>query len=415
MTLQTSYPLNRAVPLQAGYRVECLQGLEAVRSYLPMWEELSQAASEPNVFYAPWGLLPALEHLAGDRRVELLFLWRETGTAGPVLDGLVPLRVSGCALLPIARLYRHRYCFSVVPLVRAGRERAVLDALLGWLQAQRRRYPLLLLRDLPAEGPLAEALREALAASGRQFFEGLHSERALLQLGSDAEHYLERNFSARRLKEYRRLGRRLGELGELRIRRLQAGDEDLEAWLEAFVALEAKGWKGRLQSALGSRAETRRYFEAVVRGAHARGQLLMLELSLDGRPLAMRCDFLAPPGAFAFKIAYDEEFARFSPGVLLELEAIRVLHELKAQGLHWVDSCSAPDDQTSNRLWMERKRLGTFKLSSGTLLADLWISFYPHAKRLKDWLKRRKELGCLTLVASSATEEVMPVLVLAGL
>ena len=44
------------------------------------------------------------------------------------------------------------------------------------------------------------------------------------------------------------------------------------------------------------------------------------------RAIAMKCNLRAGDGAVAFKIAYDEAYARFSPGVLLEIEQIERLH-----------------------------------------------------------------------------------------
>ena len=80
-----------------------------------------------------------------------------------------------------------------------------------------------------------------------------------MKLGGDAEEYLERALSSKERREYRRRRNRLAELGDLRIRALQPSGEDLAAWLAAFVKLELKGWKGKSQSALGSRPESRRY------------------------------------------------------------------------------------------------------------------------------------------------------------
>ncbi|MDV7212389.1 GNAT family N-acetyltransferase [Azotobacter beijerinckii] len=395
MTPRKVFDLDATAPFYGGYRIVLARSPEAIGPCLEGWEALAREAAEPNVFYSPWALLPALEHLVGDKRFTLLFLVRQGGAEeGPVLDGFFPLfEPSGCGLLPrtVARMFRHRYCFSVTPLVRGGREPAVMRAFLRWLHAHRRQYPLLLLRDAPADGPLAAALRTALAKEGLRCHEGARRSRALIEPGDDAERYLERAVSAKRRKEYRRLGRRLAELGDLRLRVLQPRGEDLQAWLSAFLALESKGWKGESRSALGCRMACRRYFEAVATAAYARGQLMMLELSLDRRPLAMLCDFLAPPGAFSFKVAFDEDYAQYSPGALLELECIRLLHALKDQGVQWMDSCAAPEGGLSNSLWLERKPLCTFVLSSGSPLADLWIDLYPYGKRLKGWWKRRQE------------------------
>ncbi len=379
----------------AGYQVVVARSAEQAAAYLAAWEALAGAASEANVFYAPWALLPALELLKAGRAFSLVFLLRAAAPGEQPalrLDGCFPLfdpRLSLSSPLPVAPLIRHRYCFSVTPLVRAGCEPAVLQAFCAWLHEQRQRYPLLLLRDVPASGALTEALRAALRMRGLRFHEGSHWQRARMSLDEPLEDYLARALSGRERREYRRRANRLAEQGQLVTRLLAPDERELAPWLERFLALEAKGWKGRSQSAMGCQAATRDYFVQLATAAHARGQLLMLELSLDGRPLAMLCDLLDPPGLFAFKIAFDEDYAKFSPGVALILEYLQMREVLKARGVAWMDSCTDPDNLLINRLWQERKPLCSVLISSGAPLADLWVAVYPWAKRLKGWLGRR--------------------------
>ncbi|MNJ50964.1 hypothetical protein D3C77_462560 [compost metagenome] len=102
----------------------------------------------------------------------------------------------------------------------------------------------------------------------------------------------------------------------------------------------------------------------------------------------MLCDFIAAPGAFAFKSAYDEDYARFAPGVLLELENVCRTHVRKDCGLRWLDSCSAPDNELLNRLYLERRTLCNLTISSGHALANLYVARLPWLKRLQQRLKR---------------------------
>lgn len=57
----------------------------------------------------------------------------------------------------------------------------------------------------------------------------------------------------------------------------------------------------------------------VARNGFASGQVLLQGLFLDGPPLATLFSFRADAGNFAFKIAYDETFAKYSPGVQVTL------------------------------------------------------------------------------------------------
>ena len=138
----------------------------------------------------------------------------------------------------------------------------------------------------------------------------------------------------------------------------RAGD-----WIDAFLALEARGWKGRAGTALACTPGGRAYFERVALEAHRRGRLVMHSLALGERPIAMSCKFLAGEGAFAYKIAYDEDYEQFSPGTLLELECIVRMHGEARVG--WMDACAAPGHFMANQLWPDRRALATVTVAAG--------------------------------------------------
>ncbi|HXL39570.1 MAG TPA: hypothetical protein VN928_03405, partial [Myxococcales bacterium] len=66
------------------------------------WEELAAASVEPNPFYEPWMLLPALRSFARRERVEVVLVFR-----GDLLCGLFPI----VHRRGRAGLWRHRYCY----------------------------------------------------------------------------------------------------------------------------------------------------------------------------------------------------------------------------------------------------------------------------------------------------------------
>ena len=80
----------------------------------------------------------------------------------------------------------------------------------------------------------------------------------------------------------------------------------------------------------------------------------MRALVLNDRPLAMLVNFLAVPGAFSFKTAFDEDYARFSPGVLLQQANLDLLDDSR---IAWVDSCAAPGHPMIDSVWRERRHL----------------------------------------------------------
>jgi hypothetical protein len=180
--------------------------------------------------------------------------------------------------------------------------------------------------------------------------------------------------SGKKRKELRRQERRLAETGAVGYDEL-AADGNLDAWIDEFLALEALGWKGKQGTALGNDAAAVGIFRAYARGAFERRRWMTHALRLDGRAIAMKCNLRAGAGAVAFKIAYDESYARFSPGVLLETEHVRRLHEPGAPA--WMDSGAAADHPMIGHLWRDRIAIETLVVPTGRPLGPLAIAALP--------------------------------------
>ena len=69
------------------------------------------------------------------------------------------------------------------------------------------------------------------------------------------------------------------------------GVTDLDGWIDEFLALERRGWKGANGSALACAADTTALFRNALHGAAQAGKLELLTLRLDGRAIAMLVTF----------------------------------------------------------------------------------------------------------------------------
>lgn len=323
------------------------------------WDALAQWAGEPNPFFESWYLLPSLRALDPDRRVQLLCLEAEGELAG-----LLPLRREWSYYghpLPHLRTWTHANCFLGAPLVARGCEGVFWRALFDWADRNAGTRLFLHLPQLPRTGALYEALGKALDYEGRQAALVHQEERAMLASDLSPDAYLDIALTGKKRKELRRQHRRLGEEGALEVERL-GGAEDLAPWIDDFLTLERAGWKGEAGSALACAPETETMFRQALTGAATRGRLERLALTLDGRPLAMLATFLSPPGAFSYKTAFDEDFARFSPGVLLQRENLALLER---QEIAWCDSCASADHPMIDHLWRERRTVGRINIAIG--------------------------------------------------
>lgn len=351
-------------------RIEVLRNPLALARLVPQWQDLAASALEPNPFYEHWMLLPALESFAKDEDVCVAAVWLEGK-----LSGLVPLqRMRRYKGLPLAALsaWRHRHCLLCTPLVRAASASETLAALLGWLRTE---APLLELNYIPADGAFHDALKRA----GAKPYSDNKYARALLLKERDAESCISASLSRHLRQELRRRERRLGERGKVTHTVMQPGD-DLGRWVEELLRLEAAGWKGREGSALACSEPNRRFATEIFGAAFARGRLHMVGVDLDGRPLARCLSLLAGEGAYAFKTAYDEEFARYSPGVIAEVDRIREFHRLP--GAQWMDSFTAPDNDVLNSVWKGRRTIQRLLIGTGPL-GKLAVASLPILQRMK--------------------------------
>jgi CelD/BcsL family acetyltransferase involved in cellulose biosynthesis len=329
---------------------------------VPAWEELAREALEPNPFYEHWMLRPALQAFGARADLRIVQVW-----AGERLAGLFPFeRVARYKGLPAAALvsWRHPHCLLCTPLVRTGAARACLKALFDAPGA-----PLAEFAYLPAGEPFHQVLVAELAARGAPSIVNRAYERGLLR-----KHRA--TISGRFRRQAARNERRLKHLAYVRLE----PDGDIGRWIDDFLRLEASGWKGRRGGAMACSEPSRRYFGEIVRAAFDRGRLLFCGLDLDGRPIARRCSFTGGEGAYAFKIAYDEALAEFSPGALLELDNVRRLDAHPT--LQWMDAFTEANVLAVERLWPERRTMQT--LVAGV---DAWGRL---AAATLPWLRRLK-------------------------
>ena len=367
--------------------VERPSGLGA---YLAEWDELTRNAVEPNIFYESWMLIPAWEELAAPTvRVALVFGQAEDDSRIQLI-GLFPLVSSkGYRRFPVSviSLWRHLHCPLCTPLVRKGSEQQALGGFFQWLDSADGGDDLVEFEHIAGDGPFYEHLERFLIATGRRYIEGDRFERAVLRPNSDGKAYIEHALAGKRRKELRRQFNRLSELGRLEIVELRSEDS-INSWLEQYFNLEMVSWKGKAGTALSVRQGERSYFERISRSAFERGQLMMLKMQLDSVPIAMKYNFMAGDGAYSAKIAFDEKYHQYSPGVQLELQNIIAVHD--RQTIRWMDSCAMPNHFMIERLWTERRLLRSLAVSRKHLKGDIVLRLLPFLERVYRKFKRKE-------------------------
>jgi hypothetical protein len=180
--------------------------------------------------------------------------------------------------------------------------------------------------------------------------------RPMLESLLDGQAYLQKAISPEHFRELRRQWRKLDRLGELSYN-VARQPADIRLRMEEFLLLEAGGWKGRGRTAMiNDRYRAAFAREAISNLAETDG-VRIHTLDLDGRAIASMIVFMTGGEAYTWKTAYDEAFARYSPGKLLVAELTE--WHLDDANIARSDSCAVPDHPVMSRFWEEREDMGT--------------------------------------------------------
>jgi len=371
--------------------VRLAQGGE-LRPYLAAWEELAANALEPNVFYEPWMLLPALEHIRDREDVNLLLFFGPAAADGvQPLWGLFPIEVqSRCLHLPMRTLafWQHRYCYLTVPLVHRDHADQVIDAFWRWFEDNPLRCRVLDTNYLSGDGEFHAKWADALI--GRYLLVLNEHPRGLQVRATSFAAYVTNQLSKKRYHALRRGQRHLEELGSLLYREVES-IADVESWMEQFLFLESKGWKGQDGGAMATKPGDAEYFRNITYAGFAHGRARLLSLDLNGNPVAMKLVLTSEDGGHIFKIAYDERYSKYSPGVLLELEDLERWHA--DSKINWIDSCASARHSLYDLISNERRVIRRTLISSGARWGDLFISTLPLLRYVRHRLGKTTKGG----------------------
>ncbi|HEY1507534.1 MAG TPA: GNAT family N-acetyltransferase, partial [Solirubrobacteraceae bacterium] len=280
---------------------------------LERWRRLARAALEPNPFFEPEYLLAQARAL--DPLAELAL--------AVVVDG-----DDWVACMPVSRARGwHRIPLGSVATWRGSR---ALPSLLGTPLLSSRDSAAPLVESLIAtdgasfvaldwlvdDGAVFEAIDGAIAHAGLKRLEFERFERAFLTRRPEND-YFERSMKGKHRgvmrRRWRKLEAQLG--GEPEVVDL-TGDQDA---VQELIEIEGASRLAERGMVLKSDPAYERFFAEMCSGFAAAGRLQLHALRIGDRTLATRCNLVADPGLFYLKVAYDEAFSEFSPGIRLEV------------------------------------------------------------------------------------------------
>jgi CelD/BcsL family acetyltransferase involved in cellulose biosynthesis len=320
------------------------------------WRELASASVEHNPYVEPDFVLPAMRAWGG-ADVGVLRVMNGTAwlAAVPVVSEPSWRGVPGRCLV----VWRHPYCYLSNPLLAGGDVERVVAAL---IERGHRHAGGFGLEWIATDGPFGAAMRLQPRLVVISEF-----DRAALH-GEDGDGAVNAR-TARNLRRKRRLLER--EHSEPTIRD-RSGDRAVYA---RFLEIEAAGWKGwsGTNTAMACIPGHADFFTDMCEGFASLGRLRLPALDSDGSILAVTCDLVAGDMLYSFKGAFDERYARFSPGSQL---LMATMEAFRSEGWKMFDSCAGADNETYNGLWRGRRTVRTVIATgadrTGTLVYAKW-------------------------------------------
>lgn len=347
---------------------------EVTAELISHWRDLESRSCHVNAFLSPEFLVPAWKWLESTGNSFLMTV--EERRSGQ-------LRALGCfqsapgsRLLPLPHLIAARTIHSF----RTGLllDQATADATLGaWLRHLQRqtKWGGVVFPSLRLDSILAQRL-QAAAKSCRLSWHPTNtvdSAAYFPPIAADDSQYA--HMSAHRRKLLRKKERSLESLGPLRLRCIER-QEDIVPALERFLSLEHAGWKGEQGTSLKSNLATAEFLRMMASGFYQRGRLVLTELIAGNELIANSINLLHGSTLFAFKIGWNPQFAKSSPGTLHHAMLLPLVYR-EMPGVTCVDSCSRPGSFLES-LWPHRVSIAdavipTSRLSQGTVAAAEYV------------------------------------------
>lgn len=129
-------------------------------------------------------------------------------------------------------------------------------------------------------------------------------------------------FNSGRRSDFRRAARRASQHGEISFEILSPRPDEFDALFDEAIGVEARSWKREAGTAIAADGAKESCFRHYFRSACEDGNFRIAFLRIDGRAVAMQMALEMLDRYWLFKIGFDEDYERCSPGTLLMLHTL---------------------------------------------------------------------------------------------
>jgi hypothetical protein len=318
------------------------------------WADLEQRSLEANAYLSPHFVLPSVHCL--DSGISPLFMLIERVHGGShELAGFGAFTVQSPNIrfpLPYLRAYSSNHSYLTGLLIDRDHAEQTIEAFFDFLGQAGSKWRGIEFQNRSGDGELCRLL-ESFAKERCVFWsEYSKSQRAVLLPSRCNETYIARQAAGSRI----RCKQKLSERGDVTWRML-SGNEVQSEVIERFLDLEHSGWKKEKGTSLRSKSSHEQFFREMIANFRADGNVFFTELRVGEVAVASTSHIISGNTGFAFKGGWHADYAKWSPGILNELELIRNAPEM-CRNLVLIDS-GAVEGSFIDQLWEDHRLLKT--------------------------------------------------------
>ncbi len=175
---------------------------------------------------------------------------------------------------------------------------------------------------------------------------------------------------------------------------------DLDQALKEFLALEAKGWKGRSGTAIHLNQDAEEFYSSLAIRFGRNGAIRMGEIRLGDRLVAAKLCILYSNRLYALKEAFDEEYSVYSPSMTLLFAMVEHSYEAGLEALELLGDAEPMKVRFGTS---ERRTLMIRSYKPGPISTATYLFWDKAVPALKPYNDRRKERKKAQLKAPKAT------------
>jgi|GEM_PF-5546469 len=176
------------------------------------------------------------------------------------------------------------------------------------------------------------------------------------------------SLSKNRRKRMKQEMRLLQDQGEVQFEECRGMNSDqLREAVQEAMEIELRSWKGETGSAVASNPQIRVYFNEWAMRLNGAGHLRLFFLKLNNQRIAFDLGTVANGTYGSQKISFVQEFARVSPGQILNGMVIREL--IDVDHVHQIDTVG-PMNEANQRWSNDQYRCGRIVMAPGSWLSN---------------------------------------------